>query len=258
MIKFNTQMIGLTTLIRREVNRIFRIWVQSLLGPIVTVFLYFLIFGNIIGHRIGAVNGIPYLQFIAPGLIIMATINSAYTNVASSFFVVRFQRNIEEMIISPMSNFNIMLGFVTAGIIRGSLVAAILSALIYLVFHVHLSFNLMMCLDIALTSTLFALAGFINGLYAKSFDDIVLIPSFLITPMAYLGGVFYTLDMLPPIWQQLARLNPLLYIITTFRAHAIAQELLHVERNYLIIVGLILILSVGILKSMKKNILLKG
>lgn len=258
MIKFNTQMIGLSTLIRREVDRIFRIWVQSLLGPIVTVFLYFLIFGNIIGNRIGTVNGFPYLQFISPGLIIMATINSAYTNVASSFFVVRFQRNIEEMIISPMSNFNIMLGFVTAGIIRGSLVAAILSALIYLIFDVHLAFNLMMCLDILLTSTLFSLAGFINGLYAKSFDDIVLIPSFLITPMAYLGGVFYTLDMLPPMWQQIASLNPLFYVITTFRAHVIHQALAHVELNYLIIVSLILILGFGILRKMKQNILLKG
>ena len=256
--KFNTQMIGLYTLIRREVVRIFRIWVQSLLGPIVTVFLYFLIFGNIIGHRIGAINGVPYLQFISPGLIIMAAINSAYSNVASSFFIVRFQRNIEEILISPMSHFNIMLGFVAAGIIRGTLVAAILSTLIYLLFNVHLAFNLMACMDILLTTTLFSLAGFINGLYAKSFDDIILIPSFLITPMAYLGGVFYTLEMLPSMWQQIAMLNPLFYVIDTFRAHVIHQHITSFKGNYIIIVSLIIILGFTILRKMQRYILLNN
>lgn len=256
--KFNTQIVGLYTLIRREIVRIFRIWIQSLLGPIVTVFLYFLIFGNIIGNRIGSVNGTPYLDFISPGLIIMAAINSAYTNVASSFFIVKFQRNIEEMLTSPMSNFNIMLGFVIGGIIRGTLVAIILSMLIYILFNVHLNFNFMVCVDILIITTLFSLAGFINGLCAQSFDDIALIPSFIITPMAYLGGVFYTLNMLPEIWRHIASLNPLFYVINIFRAHVLQLQLGNVILNYSIILGLILILNLFILHKMKENILLKG
>jgi ABC-2 type transport system permease protein len=256
--KFRMQMIGLYTLIRRELVRIFRIWVQCLLGPIVTIFLYFLIFGNIVGQRIGAIEGVPYLQFIAPGLIMLAVINSAYTNVASSFFVARFQRNIEEMLISPISHFNIMLGFVIGGIFRGFLVAIILSMLIYLFFNVYLDFNVFTFIDIIFTSTIFALMGFMNGLYAKSFDDIVLIPTFIITPMAYLGGVFYTLNMLPASWQQLASFNPLFYIMNTFRSHVLNHHLQNLPINYLMNFSLIVILCLLIQRKMKINVLLNS
>lgn len=252
------QLVALYTIIRREVSRIFRIWVQSLLGPIVNVFLYFLIFGSVVGQRIGKIDGIPYLEFIAPALIMLSTINSTYSNVSSSFFLTRFQKNIEEMIVSPMSNFIIVLGFCISSMIRGILVALLLNVIIYLFFNIQIKPNAYLMLDLFLTTALFSLIGFTNGLKAKNFDDIMLIPSFILTPLGYLGGIFFTIQMLPEKWQTIANLNPLMYIMDTFRMHALQRMATHATATYEIMLGLIVILTYYILKQMKQKVLLES
>lgn len=251
------QLIALYTLIRREVSRIFRIWVQSLLGPIVNVFLYFLIFGSVVGKRIGSIDNIPYLEFIAPALIMLSTINSTYSNVSSSFFLTRFQKNIEEMLVSPMSNFVIVLGFCVSSMIRGIIVALLLNIIIYLFFNIHVSINVYLIIDILLATALFSLIGFVNGLKAKNFDDIMIIPSFILTPLGYLGGIFFTIQMLPEKWQTIAKLNPLMYIMDTFRMHALERVATHAMATYEIIIGLMIVLMLYILTEMERQVLLE-
>jgi len=187
--------IAIYTLIRREVVRIFRIWVQAFLGPITNLFLYFIIFGNIVGQRIGLIDGIPYIDFISPGLILIAAINTSYMHTTSSFFIVRFQKNIEEMLISPLSNFHILVGFVIGAIIRALLVTTIITLFITTFCKVKLHFSMQLLVDLILTCTIFSLAGFLNAIFAKDFDDIALVPSFILTPLGYLGGVFYNIQM---------------------------------------------------------------
>ncbi|NBX85000.1 MAG: ABC transporter permease [Gammaproteobacteria bacterium] len=213
--------IAIYTLIRREVVRIFRIWVQAFLGPITNLFLYFIIFGNIVGQRIGLIDGIPYIDFISPGLILIAAINTSYMHTTSSFFIVRFQKNIEEMLISPLSNFHILVGFVIGAIIRALLVTTIITLFITTFCKVKLHFSMQLLVDLILTCTIFSLAGFLNAIFAKDFDDIALVPSFILTPLGYLGGVFYNIQMLPHTWQEIAKYNPLYFMISTFRAHAL-------------------------------------
>jgi len=250
------QLIALYTIVRREVTRIFRIWMQSLLGPIVNIFLYFLIFGNIVGKRIGEIHGVPYLEFIAPSLIMLTAINSSYANISSSFFLVRFQKNIEEMVVSPISDFIILLGFCISSVLRGILIALILNLVIYLFFNISIKPNLNIMIDIILATTLFSLVGFINGLKARTFDEIMIIPSFILTPLGYLGGVFFTIDMLPEKWQTVAKFNPLMYMIDTFRVHALNLKTTDVSTTYVITIGCILSLTLFILNQMKKKILL--
>lgn len=250
------QLIALYTIIRRELTRIFRIWVQSLLGPIVNIFLYFLIFGNVVGKRIGQIDGIPYLEFIAPALIMLTAINSTYSNISSSFFLTRFQKNIEDMIVSPISNFVILLGFALSSMMRGLLVAIILNIIIYVFFSVAIKPNFYLIIDLVLTTALFSLIGFFNGLKAKNFDEIMLIPAFILTPLGYLGGIFFTINMLPEKWQAIAKLNPLMYIMDTFRMHSLNMEATHSTQTYLIIILISLSLTLMILKQMKKNVLL--
>lgn len=211
------QLIGLFTIIRREVHRIFRIWPQTLLPSVITTTLYFLIFGNFIGNRIGTVDGVPYINFIIPGLIMMAIISNSYGNIVSSFYGAKFQRNIDEMLVSPMSSHVILLGFVIGGMIRGILVGT-------LVIIVALSFSTIHLLNLPLiiicmifTSALFSLAGLINAVFAKSFDDISIIPTFVLTPLTYLGGVFYSISLLPEFWQSVSLFNPILYLVNVFR-----------------------------------------
>lgn len=209
--------IALRTIVKKEVQRFVRIWPQTLLPPAITTALYFLIFGKLIGDRIGTVGGASYMDYIVPGVILMSVISHSYANVVSSFYSTKFQRNIEELLVSPVPNWVILSGYVSGGIIRGLLVGLVV-ALISRVFADIAINNIAVTLSIAvLTATVFSLAGFINAVFADSFDDISIIPNFILTPLSYLGGVFYSVDMLPDVWQTVSLGNPILYMINAFR-----------------------------------------
>ncbi|KPQ27905.1 MAG: ABC-2 type transport system permease protein [Marinobacter excellens HL-55] len=205
------------TIVLREVRRFTRIWPQTLLPPAVTMTLYFIIFGNLIGARIGEMGGYDYMQFIVPGLIMMAVITNSYANVVSSFFSMKFQRSIEELLVSPVPNWTILLGYVVGGMARG-LSIGLLVTLLSLAFTQLSIYNLpMVVITVILTSALFSLGGFINAMLATKFDDISIVPTFVLTPLTYLGGVFYSIDMLPAFWQGASMINPILYMVNGFR-----------------------------------------
>ena len=211
-------LIALGTITRREVVRILRIWSQTLLPPAITMTLYFVIFGSLIGRRVGEMApGISYIEYIAPGLVMMSVIQNSYGNISSSFFGAKFQRSVEEMLVSPMSNWVILLGYVTGAVARG-LVVGFLVLLIALGFtSLHIAHPLITLLSVLFGATIFSLAGFVNAVYAKKFDDIALVPTFILTPLTYLGGVFYSVSMLGEPWQALSRINPILYMVNAFR-----------------------------------------
>ncbi len=214
---YKISIISLSTIVRREWIRMVRIAGQSFLPPVMTMTLYFLIFGNLIGKRIGLISGVPYSHYIAPGLIMMTVISNAYTNVSSSFFGNRFQRNIEELLVSPTPNFIILLGYVLGGIIR-SIVVAVLVTLVTLFFIPLKIYSVSLLITtVILVSSLFALAGFTNSIFARTFDDIMLIPTFILTPLTYLGGVFYSSNMLSPFWQTISSYNPIFHMVNAFR-----------------------------------------
>jgi ABC-2 type transport system permease protein len=205
------------TITRREVLRFSRIWVQTIVPPIVMVGLYFVIFGNLIGQRIGEMNGMNYIDFIMPGLVMMSIITNSYSNVVSSFYGSKYSRHIEEMQIAPIPNVIILLGYITGGVVRGLSVgiAVTLVSMIFTDFSMH---SPMVILIIALlTSILFSLAGLINGVFANSFDHVSIVPTFVLTPLTYLGGIFYSIKMLPELWQQISLANPILYMVNSFR-----------------------------------------
>lgn len=209
--------VALKSIWAKEINRFARIWIQTLVPPVITMTLYFIIFGNLIGSRIGDMHGFSYMQFIVPGLIMMAVITNAYANVASSFFSAKFQRNIEELLVAPVPTHIIIAGYVGGGVARGVCVGILVTAisLFFVPFHVHSW--LMVALTLLLTAILFSLAGLLNAVFARTFDDISLIPTFVLTPLTYLGGVFYSLTLLPPFWQAVSKLNPVVYMISGFR-----------------------------------------
>jgi len=209
--------VSFSTLLRKEISRFMRIWLQTILPPAITMALYFVIFGNLIGPRIGEMHGFAYMQYIAPGLIMMSVITNAYSNVVSSLFGAKFQRHIEELLVSPMPNLLLLSGFVAGGIARGVAVGVVVTgtALCFTELHVEHWFTTVAV--VILTAALFSLAGFINALFAKKFDDISIVPTFVLTPLTYLGGVFYSIDMLPPFWQQVSLVNPVLYMVNAFR-----------------------------------------
>lgn len=209
--------IGFKTLLVKEVRRFMGFWPETLLLPIITNSLFFIIFGNLMGQRIGAMNGVSYINFIAPGLIMMSVITSSYANVAFSFFTSKFFRSIEDILIAPIPNWLILSSYIIGGIVRGLVVAAaVLATSLFftrlMVHHLWLMFT-----AVILTSALFSLAGFLNGVYAKKFDDMGIVPTFILTPLTYLGGVFFSVHMLPPIWKTIALFNPILYCINLFR-----------------------------------------
>lgn len=212
-----THAIALQTILLKETLRFVRIWIQTLLPPAITTALYFIIFGKLIGGQLGPVDGFSYTQYIAPGLIMMAVITNAYSNVVSSFFSAKFQRHIEELLVSPLPNAIIVLGFVGGGVLRGLAVGAVVTAVSAFFTSLHWNHLWLTFAVMLLTATLFALGGLINGIFAKSFDDISLIPTFVLTPLTYLGGIFYSIKMLPPFWQDVSLLNPILYMINAFR-----------------------------------------
>lgn len=209
--------IALKTIINRESRRTFRVWRQSFLPAVVTSTLYFIIFGRVIGQRVGMMDGFNYIQYIAPGLIMMQIVTSSYSSSVSAFFIAKFQRQIQELLVSPMPAFIIVLGFMISAIIRG-IIVGILVTMIAL-FFTHLTIhNGLITISVALCSScLFALAGLVNAIYAKTFDDITVVPTFVLTPLTYLGGVFYSISLLPKFWQWISFVNPIAYIINAFR-----------------------------------------
>jgi ABC-2 type transport system permease protein len=211
-------LIALQTIVRREIVRIMRIWTQTLIPPAITMTLYFVIFGKLIGSRIGTIQGeFSYMQYIVPGLVMMSIITNSYGNISSSFFGAKFQRSVEEMLVSPMSNWVILLGYVTGAVVRG-LIVGFLVLLIALFFtKLHVAHPLVTILSVIFGATIFSLAGFVNAIYAKKFDDIALVPTFVLTPLTYLGGVFYSVNMLSEPWQAISRINPILYMVNAFR-----------------------------------------
>ncbi|MCS2609064.1 ABC transporter permease [Halomonas dongshanensis] len=210
-------LVALWTLVYKEIKRFTRIWPQTLLPPSITMAMYFIIFGNLIGSRIGAMDGFSYMDFIVPGLIMMSVITNSYSNVASSFFSNKFQRSVEELMVSPMPNWVILSGFVLGGMARGLGVGAIVTVVSLFFTRLSVEHPLLTLLVVVLTSALFSIGGFINALLADKFDDISIVPTFILTPLTYLGGVFYSISMLPTIWQSLSMLNPILYMVNVFR-----------------------------------------
>ena len=208
---------GFLTLAGRESRRVIRIWKQTLVPPIITTTLYFLIFGKLIGGRLGEMNGVSYMQFIAPGLVMMTAITASYVNTASSFFLSKFTRTYEELLVSPLSSHDIIWGYIIGSMMRGGL-AGILVMLVSLCF---VSFDIhswaMILLTLMMTTIAFALGGFINAIYAKTFDDVGIIPTFVLTPLTYLGGVFYSISLLPEFWQTVSKFNPIVYMVNGFR-----------------------------------------
>lgn len=208
---------GFLTIAGRESRRVIRIWKQTLVPPIITTSLYFLIFGKLIGGRIGEMNGVSYMQFIAPGLVMMTAITASYVNTASSFFLSKFTRTYEELLVSPLSSHDIIWGYIIGSMMRGGLtgILVMLVSLCFVSFDIH-SWT-MILLTLMMTTIAFALGGFINAIYAKTFDDVGIIPTFVLTPLTYLGGVFYSISLLPEFWQTVSKFNPIVYMVNGFR-----------------------------------------
>lgn len=213
----STQWVGFQTIVVKEVRRFVRIWPQTLLPPAITMVLYFVIFGNLVGSRIGEMGGFDYMQFIVPGLVMMSVIQNSYGNVVSSFYSTKFQRSIEEMLVSPMSGATILLGYVAGGVARGLCVGLIVTLLSLFFTSIQVQHLLVTVLVVVLTAVLFAIAGFINAIFASKFDDVTIIPAFVLTPLTYLGGVFYSIDLLPDFWAKVSLLNPVVYMVNVFR-----------------------------------------
>ncbi|MBS0288668.1 MAG: ABC transporter permease [Proteobacteria bacterium] len=210
-------LVALYTLTRKEIMRFFRIWTQTLLPSPISMVLYFVIFGSLIGSRVGQIDGYNYIEYLAPGLIMMAVINNSFANVVASFFGAKFQRNIEEMFVSPMSSWTILLGFILGGIARGCIVGLLVTLVARFFTKLPVSHAWVIVLVVLATAMLFSLGGLINAIYSKKFDDINIIPTFVLTPLTYLGGVFYSIHMLPSFWQKISYFNPILYMINAFR-----------------------------------------
>ena len=250
--------IALRTISFKEIRRFVRIWPQTLLPPAISTALYFLIFGKLIGDRIGAINGVSYMEYIVPGIILMSVISHSYSNVVSSFYSTKFQHNIEEMLVSPIPNWAILVGYISGGVARGLLVGCVVT-LISLCFSDIKVYHLPIALTtVVLTSVLFSLAGFINAVFADSFDDISIVPNFVLTPLSYLGGVFYSVSMLPDIWQKISLANPILYMVNSFRYGLIGVSDIEVYFALACIIGFIVSFSLFCLFLLHKGIGIKN
>jgi len=209
--------VSLWTIARKEVVRFTRIWTQTLLPSVITSILYFLIFGQFIGDRIGAIEGVSYMEFIVPGLVMLAMITNAFSNVVSSFFGAKFMHNIEEILVSPTPAWVIVAGFTIGGVLRGLMVGALVLAVSLFFTEIQVLYPMTIILFAILTTTLFSFGGMLNGLFAKKFDDVAIVPTFVLTPLIYLGGIFYSINFLPPFWREVSYLNPMVYLVNGFR-----------------------------------------
>jgi ABC-2 type transport system permease protein len=231
------QYVAFSTIVRREITRFLRIWTQTIVPPAVTTTLYFLIFGKLIGPRIGDIHGVTYMQYIVPGLIMMSIITNSYANVVASFYGSKFQKNIDEMLVSPMPEYIIILGYTAGGVARGLCVGAVVTAVGLFFVDVSVAHWGVMLSVILLTSMLFSFAGLVNAIFANSFDDINIVPTFVLTPLTYLGGIFYSIDMLPEFWRNVSFLNPILYMVNGFRYGVLGLTDMSLAVAYAIIIG---------------------
>ena len=254
-----TNLVALHTIVRREIVRIMRIWTQTLIPPAITMTLYFVIFGKLIGSRIGNIEGgFTYMQYLVPGLVMQNIITSSYANISSSFFGAKFQRSVEEMLVSPMPNWVILLGYVAGAVARG-LVVGVLVLLIALFFtSLHVVHPVITFLSVLLGATIFSLAGFVNAVYAKKFDDIALVPTFVLTPLTYLGGVFYSVNMLGEPWQAISRINPILYMVNAFRFGVLGISDVGIGMAFVVMLAFVTGLSVLALQLLKRGVGLRS
>lgn len=253
-------LIALGTIARREVVRILRIWSQTLLPPAITMTLYFVIFGSLIGSRIGAIaegkNGAPisYIEYIAPGLVMMSVIQNAYGNISSSFFGAKFQRFVEEMLVSPMPSWTILTGYVAGAVMRGLMVGVIVLGISLFFTKIHLYHPLVTLSTFLLAAVIFALLGFINAIYARKFDDIAIIPTFILTPLTYLGGVFYNVAQLPSPWKEISYANPILYMVNTFRYGLLDVADINLGVAYAVMLGFVVVFGAICLNLLHRGV----
>ncbi len=234
--------VGYRTIVRKEVTRILRIWGQTVVPPAITMSLYFIIFGNLIGRRIGDMGGFDYMQFIVPGLVMMSVITNSYGNMVSSFFGAKFGHHIEELLISPLPSWVILAGYVTGALVRGLMVGAVVILVSLFFTRIEVQHPFIMVSVLLLTSVVFAMAGMVNAIFAQKFDDIAIIPTFVLTPLTYLGGVFYSISLLPEFWQKVSAFNPILYMVNGFRYGILGVSDVSIERAYAIIGVFVVIL----------------
>lgn len=246
------------TLVIKEVLRFSRIWIQTILPPAITTGLYFVIFGRLIGERIGDMEGVTYIDYIVPGLILMAVITNSYANVVSSFYQAKFQHHVEELLVSPMPNWVILAGYISGGVARGLAVGLVVMGVAFFFTTPQMHSPLLSLLVVMLTSALFSLGGFINAVYANSFDDISIVPNFLLTPLTYLGGVFYSVSVLPEFWQQVSLLNPILYLVNAFRFGLLGVADIHPGIALGMVLTLVILLGFLSLRLLNKGVGVKS
>src|SRR5210317_2570917 len=246
--------IAMKTIVRKEVIRVMRIWVQTIVPPAITMTLYFIIFGNLIGRRIGTMDGFDYMQYIAPVLIMMSVITNSYGNVVSSFFGAKFGRHLEEMLVAPMSYATIIIGHVAGGVLRGLLVGMLVTIIALFFTNLQVAHPFIMISIVLLSSIVFALAGFINAVVAKKFDDISIVPTFVLTPLTYLGGVFYSITLLPEFWQKVSLANPILYMVNAFRYGILGTSDIGIGYAYTILIAFVVLLFSGCMFLMQRGI----
>jgi ABC-2 type transport system permease protein len=240
------------------VHRILRIWAQTLVPPAITMTLYFLIFGNLIGSRIGQMGGFTYMDFIVPGLVMMAIIQNSYGNISSSFFGAKFGRHVEELLVAPLPNWVILTGYVAGAVLRGLMVGVIVLLIAMCFTHVRVPHPFVTFTTVLLGATIFSLAGFVNAVYAKKFDDIALVPTFILTPLTYLGGVFYSVSLLPPFWEKASHLNPILYMVNAFRYGLLGTSDVPLAVSYTVMLGFVVALTALALHLLRKGVGLRS
>ena len=255
---FRKNLVALGTIVRREVARILRIWGQTLVPPAITMTLYFLIFGGLIGNRIGDMGGYSYMEFIVPGLVMMSIIQNSYGNISSSFFGAKFGRHVEELLVAPLPNWVILLGYVAGAVLRGLMVGIIVLAIAMCFTTVRIPHPLVTLSTVLLGATIFSLAGFVNAVYAKKFDDIAIVPTFILTPLTYLGGVFYSVSLLPDFWEKASYANPILYMVNAFRYGLLGTSDVPLAVSYAVMLGFVVVLTGLGLHLLRKGVGLRS
>ena len=231
------------TIVIKEILRFSRIWLQTIIPPAITMGLYFVIFGQLIGSQLSNIDGYTYMEYIVPGLIIMSIISNSYSNVVSSFYGTKFHHHIEELLVSPIANITIIAGYVSGGIARGLIVGIIVTLVSMFFTQISVASYITTIIVALLTATLFSLAGLINAIFANSFDDISIVPTFILTPLTYLGGVFYSIEMLPEFWHNISLFNPVLYMVNGFRMGMLGVSDASLSTAIMIIIGFIILLT---------------
>jgi ABC-2 type transport system permease protein len=249
--------IAYKTIVVKEILRFSRIWVQTIFPPIITTSLYLLIFGGLMGERIGNMQDVSYLQFIIPGIILMTIIQNAYANTVSSFFLAKFNHSIEELLISPVSYWVILLGYISGGVVRGLTVGLCIFIAVSFFVDIQIYSISILLATCLLTAILFSLAGFINAVFAQSFDDISIVPTFILMPMIYLGGMFYSIEVLPEFWQTLSKFNPIYYMVDSFRMGFLGSSTTDFYTSIMVLISMILVLAITAFYLLKKGINIK-